>query len=45
MLPILNFISNIENINKIPTSVIPNTNNYDLIVAADGSSSNTKKKA
>jgi len=24
--------------------VIPNTNNYDLIVAADGSSSNTKKK-
>ena len=44
MLSILNFISNIENINKIPTSVIPNTNNYDLIVAADGSSSNTKKK-
>ena len=44
MVSILNFISNIENINKIPTSVIPNTNNYDLIVAADGSSSNTKKK-
>ena len=44
MFSILNFISNIENINKIPTSVIPNTNNYDLIVAADGSSSNTKKK-
>ncbi len=44
MSSILNFISDIENINKIPTSVIPNTNNYDLIVAADGSSSNTKKK-
>ena len=44
MVSILDFISNIENINKIPTSVIPNTNNYDLIVAADGSSSNTKKK-
>ena len=44
MLSIINFISKIENINKIPTSVIPNTNNYDLIVAADGSSSNTKKK-
>ena len=44
MLSILNFISSVENINKIPTSVIPNTNNYDLIVAADGSNSNTKKK-
>ena len=44
MLSILEFISNIENINKIPTSVIPNTNNYDLIVVADGSNSITKKK-
>jgi len=44
MLSILDSISKIENINKIPTSVIPNTNNYDLIVAADGSNSNTKKK-
>ena len=44
MLSILDFISDIDNINKIPTSIIPNTNNYDLILAADGSSSNTKKK-
>tara|TARA_Y100001968_G_scaffold332281_1_gene389796 strand:- start:3028 stop:4140 length:1113 start_codon:yes stop_codon:yes gene_type:complete len=44
MVSILEFISDIENINKIPTSVIPNTNNYDLIVAADGSNSNTKNK-
>ncbi len=44
MLSILDFISKIDNINKIPTSVIPNTNNYDLIVAADGSNSNTKRK-
>ena len=44
MFKILEYISNIDNINKIPTSVIPNTNNYDLIVAADGSNSNTKKK-
>tara|TARA_Y100001968_G_scaffold321472_1_gene355920 strand:+ start:454 stop:1566 length:1113 start_codon:yes stop_codon:yes gene_type:complete len=44
MLSLLNFISNIDNINKIPTSIIPNTNNYDLIIAADGSNSNTKKK-
>ncbi|WP_269610377.1 FAD-dependent monooxygenase [Prochlorococcus marinus] len=44
MLSILEVISRIENINKIPTSVIPNTNNYDLIVAADGSNSTTKKK-
>ncbi len=44
MLSILEFISNIENINKIPTSVIPNTKKYDLIIAADGSNSNTKKK-
>tara|TARA_Y100001968_G_scaffold242483_1_gene226158 strand:+ start:463 stop:1575 length:1113 start_codon:yes stop_codon:yes gene_type:complete len=44
MVVILEFITNIDNINKIPTSVIPNTNNYDLIVAADGSNSITKKK-
>tara|TARA_Y100001968_G_scaffold208139_1_gene191292 strand:- start:1800 stop:2906 length:1107 start_codon:yes stop_codon:yes gene_type:complete len=44
MLSILEFMSNIDKINKIPTSVIPNTNNYDLIVAADGSNSTTKKK-
>ena len=44
MLAILEFISYIENINRIPTSIIPNTNKYDLIVAADGSNSNTKKK-
>ncbi len=44
MIKILEFISQIDNINKIPTSVIPNTNNYDLIVAADGSNSATKKK-
>ncbi len=44
MSSILKIISNIDNINKIPTSVIPNTNNYDLIIAADGSNSNTKKK-
>ena len=44
MSSILNFISDIDNINKIPTSVIPNTNKYELIVVADGSSSNTKKK-
>tara|TARA_B100000965_G_scaffold376755_1_gene370302 strand:- start:1319 stop:2413 length:1095 start_codon:yes stop_codon:yes gene_type:complete len=43
MLSILEFISDIKNINKIPTSVIPNKNNYDLIVAADGSNSLTKK--
>ena len=44
MLSIIHFISNIDNINKIPTSVIPNTNNYDLIVAADGSNSTTRNK-
>ena len=44
MISILEFISNIDNVNKIPTSIIPNTNNYDLIVVADGSNSNTKKK-
>ena len=44
MSSILEFISDIENINKIPTSVIPNTNNYELIIAADGSNSNIKKK-
>ncbi len=44
MSSILEFISDIENINKIPTSIIHNTNNYDLIIAADGSNSNTKKK-
>ena len=43
MLSILDFISNIDNINKIPTSVIPNTNNYDLIIAADGCNSIIKK--
>ena len=41
---ILDFISFIDNINKIPTSVIPNTNNYDLIVASDGINSTTRKK-
>jgi len=40
----LHFISDTDNINKIPTSVIPNTSNYDLIAVADGSNSNTKKK-
>ena len=44
MLSILEFISNVDNINKIPTSIIPNTNKYDLIVVADGSNSITKKK-
>ncbi len=44
MLSILDFISKIDNINRIPTSVIPNTNNYDLVVAADGSNSITKRK-
>ncbi len=44
MISILELISDMENINKIPTSIIPNTNNYDLILAADGSNSNTKKK-
>ena len=44
MTKILKFISDIDNINKIPTSVIPNTNNYDLIVVADGSNSSTRKK-
>ena len=44
MLTLLEYISHLENINKIPTSVIPNTNNYDLIVAADGFNSITKKK-
>ena len=44
MVSILETISSLENINKIPTSVIPNTKNYDLIVAADGSNSITKKK-
>ena len=44
MSSILDFISDIDNINKIPTSVIPNTNNYDLIVVADGINSITKKK-
>jgi len=44
MLSILDFISDVDNINKIPTSIIPNTNNYDLIIAADGSNSITKKK-
>ncbi len=44
MLSILECISDVDNINKIPTSVIPNANNYDLIIVADGSNSNTKKK-
>ena len=44
MFSILKLISHIDNINRIPTSVIPNTNNYDLIIAADGSNSITKKK-
>ncbi|MBW3042007.1 FAD-dependent monooxygenase [Prochlorococcus marinus] len=43
MSAILDYISILDNINKIPTSVIPNKNNYDLIVAADGSNSTTKK--
>ncbi len=44
MLSILECISEIDNINRIPTSVIPNINNYDLIIAADGSNSTTKNK-
>jgi len=44
MMKLLEFVSDIDNINKIPTSIIPNTNNYDLIVVADGSNSNIKKK-
>ena len=44
MSSMLKIINNIENINKIPTSVIPNTNNYDIIIAADGINSITKKK-
>ena len=40
----LETISTNQNINKIPTSVIPNTNNYDLIVVADGAKSNVKKR-
>jgi len=41
---LLEAISSNQYINKIPTSVIPNTNNYDIILAADGSNSSTKKK-
>ena len=44
MLTILKIISSIDIINRIPTSIIPNTNNYDIIIAADGSNSTTKKK-
>ena len=44
MFLLLELISKLENINKIPTSIIPNTNNYDLIVVSDGSNSITKKK-
>ena len=44
MSKILDYISEFDLINKIPTSVIPNTNKYDLIVVADGSNSKTKKK-
>ena len=43
MLVLLEIISNNDNINKIPTSVVRNPNNYDLIVVADGSNSTTKK--
>ncbi len=43
MSKILDYISEID-INKIPTSIIPDTNKYDLIIAADGSKSITKKK-
>ncbi len=41
---ILETIRSHTNINKIPTSIIPNTINYDLIVAADGAKSSTKKR-
>tara|TARA_Y100001968_G_scaffold31865_1_gene24529 strand:- start:31644 stop:32771 length:1128 start_codon:yes stop_codon:yes gene_type:complete len=41
---LLDIISNNNNINKIPTSVINNAKNYDLIVVADGQNSKTKKK-
>ena len=44
MISFLDIIDKNEFINKIPTSIIPNTNNYDLIIAADGSNSITKKK-
>jgi len=44
MVSILVYISKIKNINRIPTSVITNSSNYDFIVAADGSNSSTKKK-
>ncbi len=41
---ILEMIHSNKNINRIPTSVIPNTSNYDLIVAADGANSNVRKR-
>ncbi len=41
---IIDIISQNDNINKIPTSIIRNTNNYDLIIVADGSNSITKKR-
>ncbi len=44
MSTILNEIANNNYINRIPTSVIPNPNNYDLILVADGSNSATKRK-
>ena len=43
MQSILNIINRNNNINKIPTSVIRNSNNYDLILVSDGSNSITKK--
>tara|TARA_B100001250_G_C19789492_1_gene785760 strand:- start:550 stop:1662 length:1113 start_codon:yes stop_codon:yes gene_type:complete len=43
MSSMIEIISCLDNINKIPTSVIPNTTNYDLIVASDGTNSTTKK--
>ena len=44
MKTILESITEIDEINRIPTSVIPNTNNYDIVVVADGINSNIKKK-
>lgn len=41
---LLETISTNSNINKIPTSIIPNTNNYDFIVVADGAKSNVRKR-
>ena len=44
MTVILDFININKNINKIPSSVISNITNYDLIIAADGINSSIKKK-